>query len=103
MMINPNSLPHLRVPFPQYGQTDPGQIRRYITENSGLQQDLQEVQGHFRVRHDDLFRMSITESGTPSGAKPALDDAGKVQTDIRGDLKNMCATNQAPRPVDVTA
>lgn len=68
-----------------------------------LRPDLQAAHNHFRLRHDDLYRMKITQSGNFSGVKQALDDQGKVQTDIHGDWKNMCATNQAPSPIDVTA
>ncbi|MBZ5705902.1 MAG: hypothetical protein LAN63_11145 [Acidobacteriia bacterium] len=120
MMINANSIAHLRVPFPQYGQTDPTQTKRdFLTLNDTVQTqqglgtdranqpdlrtDLQEIHNYYRLRHDDLFHMKITQNGNLSGVKQAPSDSGKIHKDIGGDLKSMCATNQAPSPIDVTA
>jgi hypothetical protein len=84
MMINANWMAHLR-------------------DQRDLQPRPQEVQNHFRVRPEDLYRMKITQSDTPTEAKDAPDNSGGLYTHVRGDLKHMCATNQTPSPVDVTA
>jgi hypothetical protein len=105
MMINANSMAQLRVHFPQHGQTDPGQIKRgCLTQNGDLRTGLPEGHNYYHLRHDDLFDMKSTlQDGNLSGVKPAPNLPGKIHRDIHGDLKNMCATNQAPSPIDVTA
>jgi hypothetical protein len=92
MMINANSMAHLREQLGQYPQAVQSQ-KHLLTDRANPRDLRQDV-------HDDLYHMRITQSGN-LGMKQALGGVG--ETDIRHDLKQLRTTHQAPSPIDVTA
>jgi hypothetical protein len=71
---------------------------------TGLRNNVHDLRADFVQRSQDLKDLQTAiQNNDKSAAKQALEAIGKIQTEIRGDVKQIRDAGPAPSPVNVTA